>query len=102
MKMNREDINVTKDNKIIVTIFGADKIGIVSAIARVMADCEVNIEDISQTTMQEYFVMFMMCDISQSRLTFSQIKEKILTQAEELKMEVWVQKKEIFDNMHSI
>jgi ACT domain-containing protein len=102
MEMNREGISVAKDTKIIVTIFGADKIGIVSAIAKVMADCEVNIEDISQTTMQEYFVMFMMCDISQSNFTFSQIKEKIMAQADELKMEVWVQKKEIFDNMHSI
>ena len=45
-----------KDSKIIVTIFGADKIGIVAAISQVMEKYEVNIEDISQTTMQEYFV----------------------------------------------
>ena len=55
-----------KDSKIIVTIFGADKIGIVAAIAQVMEKYGVNIDDISQTTMQEYFVMFMMCDIATS------------------------------------
>ena len=91
-----------KDSKIIVTIFGADKIGIVASIAQVMEKYEVNIEDISQTTMQEYFVMFMMCDISKSNAGFSEIKNAILEKAETLKMEVWVQKKEIFDNMHSI
>ena len=91
-----------KDSKIIVTIFGADKIGIVSAIAQVMEQYEVNIEDISQTTMQEYFVMFMMCDIAKANAGFSDIKNAILQKAETLKMEVWVQKKEIFDKMHSI
>ena len=91
-----------KDSKIIVTIFGADKIGIVSAIAQVMEQFEVNIEDISQTTMQEYFVMFMMCDIAKANAGFSDIKNAILQKAETLKMEVWVQKKEIFDKMHSI
>lgn len=91
-----------KDSKIIVTIFGADKIGIVSAIAQVMEKYEVNIEDISQTTMQEYFVMFMMCDIAKANAAFQDIKNSILEEAEKLKMEVWVQKKEIFDKMHSI
>lgn len=91
-----------KDSKIIVTIFGADKIGIVSAIAQVMERFEVNIEDISQTTMQEYFVMFMMCDIGKANAPFQDVKNGILEEAEKLKMEVWVQKKEIFDKMHSI
>ena len=91
-----------KDSKIIVTIFGADKIGIVAAIAKVMEKYEVNIEDISQTTMQDYFVMFMMCDIGKANAAFQDIKNAILVEAENLKMEVWVQKKEIFDKMHSI
>ena len=91
-----------KDSKIIVTIFGADKIGIVAAISQVMEKYEVNIEDISQTTMQEYFVMFMMCDIGKANAGFSEIKNSILEKASSLKMEVWVQKKEIFDKMHSI
>jgi len=91
-----------KDSKIIVTIFGADKIGIVAAISQVMEKYEVNIEDISQTTMQEYFVMFMMCDIAKANTGFSEIKDAILEKAQALKMEVWVQKKEIFDKMHSI
>ena len=91
-----------KDSKIIVTIFGADKIGIVAAIAKVMEKFEVNIEDISQTTMQDYFVMFMMCDIGKANAAFQDIKNAILEESEKLKMEVWVQKKEIFDKMHSI
>ncbi len=91
-----------KDSKIIVTIFGADKIGIVSAIAQVMEKYGVNIDDISQTTMQEYFVMFMMCDIAKSDYSFADIKNAILEKAQALKMEVWVQKKDIFDKMHSI
>ncbi|MDD3594320.1 MAG: ACT domain-containing protein [Candidatus Gastranaerophilales bacterium] len=91
-----------KDTKIIVTIFGADKVGIVAEIARVMSQYSINIDDISQTIVQDYFVMFMICDIKKSTYNFLEIKEAIQKQAQELKMEVWVQKKAIFDNMHTI
>lgn len=91
-----------KDTKIIVTIFGADKVGIVAEISQIMAKYSVNIDDISQTIMQDYFVMFMICDIQKSTYSFLEIKEAIQNKAQELKMEVWVQKKAIFDNMHTI
>ena len=42
----------TEDNKIIITIIGADKIGIVAKITAILAECKVNIEDIKQSIMQ--------------------------------------------------
>ena len=51
---------------------------------------------------QGHFVMFMLCDIENSKYTFKEIKEAILKTGEELGMEIWVQKKEIFDNMHNV
>lgn len=89
-------------DKIIVTVSGVDKIGIVAKIATVFADYGVNIEDIKQTLMQGHFVMFMLCNIENSKYSFKEIKEALLKTGEELGMEIWVQKKEIFDNMHNV
>lgn len=90
------------DEKIIVTITGLDKTGIVAKIAGTLSETQVNIEDIKQTIMQDYFVMMMLCNISNSEFSFSQIKDKLTEAASSLNMTIWVQRKEIFDRMHTI
>ncbi|MBR6301953.1 ACT domain-containing protein [bacterium] len=87
---------------IIVTVQGVDKIGIVAAVTAKMAQLEVNIEDIKQTLMQGHFVMFMLCNIESSKHPFKEIKDGLTGLGDELGMEIWVQKKEIFDNMHKM
>jgi len=90
------------NQKIVVTISGSDKIGIVAEITATLAKYHVNIEDIRQTIMQDCFVMFLLGDISNSTYSFKEIKEGILDIGSKLSMEIWVQKKEIFDKMHTI
>ncbi len=91
-----------KDEKIIVTLLGADRVGIVAELTAALAKYEVNIEDIKQTIMQDYFVMFLLGGIQNSKYSFKEIKEAIDEVGAKLSMEVWVQKKDIFDKMHSI
>ena len=89
-------------SQIIITVSGEDKVGIVAKVAAVLAEYEVNIEDIKQTLMQGHFAMFMLGNIEKSKFSFKEIKEALTEVGEELGMEVWVQRKEIFDNMHNI
>ncbi len=93
---------VAEDDKILITIIGADKIGIVAKITAVLAECQVNIQDIKQSVMQEFFVMFMLAETSNSSLSFKEIKDAITKVGQEMNMEIWVQKKQIFDKMHTI
>ena len=90
------------EQKIIVTLSGKDQVGIVMEVTTILAKFGVNIEDIKQTLMQGQFVMFLLGDISQSKNTFKEIKQALLDKAQELGMEIWIQKKEIFDKMHTI
>lgn len=90
------------ENKILITVSGVDRIGIVAKVASVLAQYKVNIEDIKQSIMQDYFVMFLLGDISTSEKSFKEIKEAMQKAGEELGMEIWVQKKQIFDKMHNI
>lgn len=89
-------------NQIIVTVSGVDNIGIVAKVTAILAEYSVNIEDIKQTLMQGHFVMFMLCNISKSKFSFKEIKEALTKCGEDMEMEIWVQNKEIVDNMHKI
>ena len=90
------------DNKIIITVSGTDKVGIVASIANILAKYKVNIEDIKQTLMQGHFVMFMLCDIEKSEINFKELKSKLVEEGNNLELEVWVQKKGIFEKMHTV
>ena len=90
------------ENKIIITVSGSDKVGIVAGIASVLSKHKVNIEDIKQTLMQGHFVMFMLCDIENAKLNFKELKNVLIETGNTLEVEIWVQKKGIFEKMHTI
>ena len=91
-----------ESDKIIITVSGADKVGIVAKVATLLAKYQVNIEDIKQTLMQGHFVMFMLCSISKLNVSFSEIQTLLKEECHKMDMEVWVQRKEIFDVMHNV
>ena len=62
----------------------------------------VNIEDIKQTLMQGHFVMFMLCNIENSNTCFQKFQTLLKDECSKMDMEVWIQRKEIFDCMHNI
>lgn len=90
------------ENKIIITVSGSDKVGIVASVSTVLAKYRVNIEDIKQTLMQGHFVMFMLCDIKEAELSFKDLKNILIEEGNRLELEIWVQKKGIFEKMHTI
>ncbi len=91
-----------ENNQIIITVAGKDKTGIVANVSNALSNHKVNIEDIKQTIMQDNFVMIMLCDIEKMEVSFKDFKDNLQTLGEELGMEIWVQKKDIFDKMHTI
>ena len=90
------------ENQIIITVTGSDKIGIVAAVSNKLAQYQVNIEDIKQTIMQNNFCMIMLCDTKNMNVSFKEFKDGILDLSKELAMEIWIQKKDLFDKMHNI
>jgi len=90
------------DKHIIITVQGVDKVGIIAAVTALLAEYDVNIEDVKQTLMQGHFVMFMLGNIEKSKYSFKEIKDALIAKGQELKMEIWVQRKEIFDSMHNV
>ncbi|KNY28402.1 ACT domain-containing protein [Pseudobacteroides cellulosolvens] len=86
----------------IVTVIGKDRVGIIAGISNVLADNNVNILDINQTTLQDVFTMIMLVDISGLAIDFTKLADKLEKKGEELGLSVRIQHEDIFNSMHRI
>jgi ACT domain-containing protein len=89
-------------SKAIVTIIGSDRVGIIAGIANVISEANVNILDISQSVIREYFTMIMMVDLSSAQISFADLRDRLSAKGEELGVRVEIQREEIFQAMHRI
>jgi ACT domain-containing protein len=86
----------------IVTIIGSDRVGIIAGIANVIAGANVNILDISQSVIREFFTMIMMVDLSAATISFETLADNLARQGAKLGVKVEIQREEIFKAMHRI
>jgi ACT domain-containing protein len=87
----------------IVTIIGLDRVGIIAAVANALADANVNILDISQSVLRdEVFTMIMMVDLAKARLPYEELSTRLKDIGRDLKVQVEVQREDIFKAMHRI
>lgn len=88
--------------KAIVTVIAKDRVGIMATVANIMANNGINILDISQTIMQEYFTMVMLVDLKECKMPFAEIATLLKQTGEELELNIRIQREDIFDAMHRI
>ncbi len=86
----------------IVTITGKDKVGIIARIANAMAKANVNIVDVNQKIMEDYFVMTMACDIARSKQDLNQLQRTLGKIAKEMQLIITLQHEDIFKMMHRV
>lgn len=88
--------------KAIVTVIGKDRVGIIAEVCAILAKNGVNILDISQTVMQDYFTMIMMVDTSGCKLSFAELAKLLADEGESTGLSVRIQREDIFEAMHRI
>lgn len=88
--------------KAIITVIGKDKVGIIAAVANKLAECGINILDITQTILQDMFTMLMIVDISKTNMNIAEIGTKLSETGDELGVEIRIQHEDIFNSMHRI
>ncbi len=88
--------------KAIVTVAGRDCVGIIAGVCTRLADLGINILDISQTVLQQYFTMMMVVDMSGSDISFEKVQSSLNEFGEEMGLNIRLQRTDIFDAMHQI
>ena len=88
--------------KAVVSVLGTDKKGIIAKVTGALWEMDINVEDISQTIMQNYFTMIMLVNLSDSKLKFAEISDKLNAIGQEIGVEIRIQSEAIFQTMHRI
>ena len=86
----------------IVTVTGADRVGIVARLALVMAKANVNIVDINQKIMEDYFVMTMAVDLGRASVDMGQIRKRLDQVGKQMALKITIQDENIFKAMHRV
>ncbi len=89
-------------NRIIVTAFGRNRIGILAGLTGVLADHGCDILDLSQKILQDFFTIMLLVNISDCAFDFEGVKKQVIARGEELDLKVIVQHEDIFNAMHRI
>lgn len=89
-------------SKAIITVVGKDTVGIIAKVCAYLAENQINILDISQTIVQEYFNMMMIVDVGGMTKSFGQVAEELEQKGGEIGVRVKIQREEIFTKMHRI
>ena len=88
--------------KIVVTVIGADRVGIVAGVTKELAKENINILDISQTILDGIFDMVLICDMENPKGSLKQVQDDMGELGRELGVDVRVQLADIFYAMHRI
>lgn len=86
----------------VVTVTGKDNKGIIAKVSAFLAEKGVNIEDISQTIMSEYFAMIMVVDLTEAKEELSVLAAECSEMGKKIGMAIYMQHEDIFNAMHSI
>lgn len=89
-------------DKVIITVVGHDKVGIIAEITTCLAKNNVNILDISQTILQEFFTMILVGDISGASVDLANLKAQLDVIGAELGVKITAQSEKVFKFMHRI
>ena len=88
--------------KAIITVVGKDTVGILAKTCTYLAAAKINILDISQTVVQDYFNMMMIVDVSKCRKPFEDVAADLGELGLKMGLKIRCQKAEIFEKMHRV
>ena len=88
--------------KVVITVLGKDKVGIMAKVCTYLADNGINILDISQTIVSGYFNMMMIADMASSQADFEKVKSELDELGQGIGVQIRIQREDIFNMMHRI
>ena len=88
--------------KLIVTVVGKDRVGIIAAVTKILADNDVNILSINQNILDGFFNMILFAEANENKISLVELQNALKLQGEEIGVEIKTQHQDIFDVMHKV
>ncbi|TCP97746.1 ACT domain-containing protein [Cricetibacter osteomyelitidis] len=86
----------------VITVIGKDRVGIVYDVAKILAELQINIVNISQQLMDDYFTMIILVDTAKCQKSFPELAEIFTAESKNLALDIRLQNEAIFKTMHRI
>jgi ACT domain-containing protein len=86
----------------IVSVVGKDKMGIIAKVSGYLFSIDINVIDLSQSVLHDYFHMIMLVDTSKCAKKFEEISSGLATLGGDIGMSIKIQHEDIFNAMHKI
>ena len=88
--------------KAVVTVIGKDSVGIIAEVSMECAKHKVNIVDITQSVLKDYFAMIMLVEIEKMETEFAVFQRELSELGQKKGLDIRVMHEEIFNSMHRI
>lgn len=88
--------------KLVVTVVGKDRVGIIAMVSQILAESNVNILSINQNILDGYFNMILLAELSESKVKLADLQRKLKEEGKAINVDIKAQHEEIFDVMHNI
>ena len=86
----------------VISVAGKDNVGIIAKVSCFCAEYGVNIIDVSQTVLNEYFAMIMIVDITKITIPFGDFVDRMTEVGKSAGLEIHTMHEDIFNSMHRI
>lgn len=86
----------------LLTVVGIDKIGIIANVTHLLAENRINIVDIRQTIVNEFFTMILVADLKECPRTLAEIQKELEQLGQQIGVQITIQSEELFRSMHRI
>lgn len=91
-----------KLEKAVITVIGKDMVGILAKVSDMCAQRGVNVLEVTQSILQDLFVMVMLVDMSKASVEVAGLAEQMDGLGQELGLKIHVMHEDIFNSMHRI
>lgn len=88
--------------KAVITVIGKDSVGIIATVSTECAKYGVNIVDITQSVLKDYFAMIMLVEIDNMNATLLNFQKELEKLGQEKNLDIRVMHEDIFNTMHRI
>ena len=88
--------------KLVITVVGKDRVGIIAAVTKILADNDVNILSINQNILNGFFNMILFAESDENKIRLVDLQKALKVQGEEIGVEIKTQHQDIFDAMHKV
>jgi ACT domain-containing protein len=97
-----QDLCSIKLMKAIITVVGSDQKGIIARVSAILAENNINIADISQTILSGNFVMMMMVELQESKISIDELRSKMEELGSQMDVNISIMNEKVFSAMHRI